>query len=183
MLAQSFAMRIVSKSPPTPRLLYTVAADPGATKSLSESPRGNFSLKGASLFSGNGRAIFIGIAVGASLFSIIGVVYVRHQAHTRQQEAASRAEASATQNVSPSPAAIVPVDATQIQVSAISLGEPRLAIVNGQQVTEGDRITVPTQPGAGRVTLRVVKISDGRIELSNGPQVISARLNAAGIRP
>ena len=172
-------MRIISKSSPTPRLLNTVAPDASATKPPSEPPRGIFSLKGASIFSGNGRAIFIGIAVGAALFSLIGVVYVRHQAQTRH----SRVEASPAQAAAPSPSAIVPVDAAQIQVSAISLGEPRLAIVNGKQVTEGDSITVQTQTGAGGVSLRVVKISDGRIEFSNGPQLISVRLKAAGTRP
>jgi hypothetical protein len=61
-------------------------------------------------------------------------------------------------------------------VSAIALGHPRLAVINGRSVAEGDSITVHTPSHAVAVTLRVVKIADGRISLTDGTQVITTRL-------
>src|SRR5688500_170018 len=114
-------MRIISKSSPSPRLLNTVASN--VAKNKAEDPSGKFSLKTASLFSGNGRAIFVGIAVGAAIFAILGVTYTRHQSQKRQREAGAPAAAITTPNraVSPGPSALLLT--SQIQVSAISLGE------------------------------------------------------------
>ena len=173
MLRSNIAMRILWKSSPSPRLLNTVASDVAGNKA--ESPTGRFSLKSASLFSGNGRAIFVGIIVGAAILSILGIFYTRHQSEKRQREADAGAPAITTASAeSAGPPA--PILASQIHVSAISLGEPRLAIVNGKQVTEGESITISIPDQAAAVSLRVVKIADGRIDLSNGPQVITARL-------
>lgn len=170
----NIAMRILWKSSPSPRLLNTVASDVAGNKA--EPPTGRFSLKSASLFSGNGRAIFVGIIVGAAILSILGIFYTRHQSEKRQREADAPAITTSNPSSAESAGPPAPILASQIHVSAISLGEPRLAIVNGKQVTEGESITIsiPDQPTA--VSLRVVKIADGRIDLSNGTQVITARL-------
>jgi hypothetical protein len=168
MLGPDIAMRIIRKSSPSPRLLNTVASDVAGNKA--EPPTGRFSLKSASLFSGNGRAIFLGIIVGAAILSILGIFYTRHQSEKHQREADAHAPAITTSNLSSAESA------SQIHVSAISLGEPRLAIVNGKQVTEGDSIAISIPNQADAVTLRVVKIADGRIDLSNGTQRITARL-------
>lgn len=162
-------MRIIWKSSPSPRLLNTVASDVAGNKA--EPPTGKFSLKRASLFSGNGRAIFVGIVVGAAIFAILGVTYTRHQSQKRQREAGARAGAEAS-----GPSALI---LNQIQVSAIALGEPRLAIVNGKQVTEGESITITTPDQSTTVRLRIVRIADGRIDLSDGTQVITARLETS----
>jgi hypothetical protein len=162
--ARKIAMRIMWKSSPSPRLLNTVASDVARNKA--ENPTGKFSLKSASLFSGNGRAIFVGILVGAAILSILGITYTRHQAHKRQREAG--AAAITTANLT-----------SQIHVSAISLGQPRLAIVNGKQVTEGESITISTPDQLTTARLRIVKIADGRIELSDGTQVITAHLETS----
>lgn len=164
-------MRIISKSSPPPRLLNTVASD--VAKNQAERPTGKFSLKSASLFSGNGRAIFVGIVVGAAIIAILGVTYTRHQSHKRQREAGASPAAITT----PGPSALLLT--SQIQVSAISLGEPRLAIVNGKQVMEGESITVSIPDQLATVKLRVVKIADGQIDLSDGTQVITARLETS----
>ena len=170
MLGEDTAMRIIWKSSPSPRLLNTVASDVARNKA--EPPTGKFSLKRASLFSGNGRAIFVGIVVGAAIFAILGVTYTRHQSQKRQRDAGARAGAEAA-----GPSALILTN--QIQVSAISLGEPRLAIVNGKQVTEGESITVTTPDQLTTVRLRIVRIADGRIDLSDGTQVITARLETS----
>ena len=140
-------------------------------------------LKGASLFSGNGRAIFLGIILGAALLSTIGIVYSRHRAAVQHEEARRKLLPATTRSVSSSeyPAAppapiMVQVRADMIHVTAISLGHPRLAIINNQQVSEGDLFTLHTPTASVALTLRVLKIGDGRIELSDGTQVIVARL-------
>lgn len=164
-------MRLIWKSSPSPRLLNTVASDVARNKA--EPATGRFSLKSASLFSGNGRAIFLGIIGGAAILSILGIFYTRHQSEKRQREADAPAITTASAESAGPPA---PILASQIHVSAISLGEPRLAIVNGKQVTEGESITISIPDQSTAVSLRVVKIADGRIDLSNGTQVITARL-------
>jgi hypothetical protein len=71
----------------------------------------------------------------------------------------------------PAPAPVVKIISPDaIHVTAISLGQPKLAIVNGKQLGEGDELV------ASATRLRLVKISDGEIELSSGAQVILARL-------
>jgi hypothetical protein len=72
---------------------------------------------------------------------------------------------------------VVQISADVIHVSAIALGHPRLAVINGRSVAEGDSITVHTPSRAVAVTLRVVKIADGRIDLTDGTQVITTRLS------
>lgn len=68
------------------------------------------------------------------------------------------------------PAPVAKINADAIHVTAISLGQPRLAIVNGKQLGEGDEVV------AAATRLRIVKISDGEVELSSGPQMVLARL-------
>ena len=171
-------MRLIRKSSPSPRLLNTVVPEVAASKV--EIPPGKTALKGASLFSGNGRAIFVGIVVGAAILSILGITYTRHQSQKRQREAGVRA-AVTTPNISPAESPFLPASilTSQIRVSAISLGEPRLAIVNGKQVTEGENITVSIPGRLTTARLRVVKIADGRVDLSDGTQLITALLETS----
>jgi hypothetical protein len=168
-------MRVISQKTPAPRLLSTVVPE------VRERPPERISmrsrLKSVSLFSGNGRAIFLGIVIGAALLCTISFIYVRRQAALRHAEEERKLLAVTTRSISPPPQPIiVKISADQIHVSAISLGHPRLAIINGKLVGEGEQITVdmPTAPVA--ITLRVLKISDGTIQLSDGTQVITARL-------
>src|SRR5687767_12591939 len=108
--ARKIAMRLIWKSSPSPRLLNTVVPDVVAKKA--DIPTGKFALKGASLFSGNGRAIFVGLVLGAVIFSILGITYTRHQSQKRQREAGARAAALARPNPppteSPLPAVSIP---------------------------------------------------------------------------
>jgi hypothetical protein len=170
-------MRVISKDTPPPRLLTTVVPE------LRERPAERVSirarLKGASLFSGNGRAIFMGIFLGAVLLSTIAVVYSRNQSARRHAEEERRLLAVSTHSISPLQPIVVKLSADLIHVSAISLGHPRLAIINGQLVGEGEQITIHAPSASVAVTLRVLKIGDGRIDLTDGTQVISARLELA----
>jgi hypothetical protein len=167
-------MRLISQKTPAPRLLSTVV--PEVRERPPEPVSVKSRLKSVSLFSGNGRAIFLGIALGAVLLSTISVVYVRRQAALRHSEEKLKLLAVSTHSISPPKPIVVKISADLIHVSAISLGHPRLAIINGHLVGEGEQITVHTPVASIAVSLRVVKISDGNIELSDGTQVITAFL-------
>jgi hypothetical protein len=170
-------MHVISKSTPSPRLLTTVVPDVRERPVERVSIRAR--LKGVSVFSGNGRAIFMGIFLGAVLLSAIAVVYSRHQAARRHAEEELKLLAVSTRSISPPQPVVVKISAELIHVSAISLGHPRLAIINGQLVGEGEQITVHTPSASVAVSLRVLKIADGHIDLSVGTQVISARLEVS----
>lgn len=133
-------------------------------------------LKGVSLFTGNGRAIFLGLVAGAVFICVVSFLYRRQQVARQHAEEARRMVAVSTQSVSRPEPIVIQISADLIHVTAISLGHPRLATINGRTVAEGEFLTVHTPTANVAVTLRVSKISDGRIELSNGPQLITARL-------
>jgi hypothetical protein len=73
-------------------------------------------------------------------------------------------------------AALVPIKPEMLQVTSISLGEPRLAIVNGRELTEGETIVLKT--GGGRATLRVQSIQDGMVRFRHGGQTLDVPLQA-----
>lgn len=63
-----------------------------------------------------------------------------------------------------------------VRISSISLGHPRLAVINDETVAEGDNVTVQTPDSSVAVTLRVTKIGDGWIDFTDGKQMFSAKL-------
>lgn len=99
-----------------------------------------------SRFRAGGAALCLQLILGAALFSILGC------------------------KKPPPPPPVVKISPEAIHVTAISLGQPRLAIVNGKQLGEGDEVV------AEAARLRIVKISDGEVEFSSGAQVVLARL-------
>lgn len=167
-------MRILSQKEPAPRLLTSIA--PEVRPQLPEGAGSGSYHNNASVVSGNGRAILFGLTLAAVLICAVGLFYKRqHLVRQRAQDERKLVSVS-THSISPPAPIVIKLSADQIHVSAISLGHPRLAIINGQQLGEGEQITVHTPSANIAVTLRVLKISDGRIELSDGTQVISARL-------
>ncbi|HEY4282278.1 MAG TPA: hypothetical protein VGM62_04375 [Chthoniobacterales bacterium] len=66
-----------------------------------------------------------------------------------------------------------------IQVSGIALGHPRLAVINGKQVAEGETITIHSPTRSVAITLRVLEISDRKVTLSDGTQVMTVHLRTA----
>ena len=153
-------------------------------------PNSPFALKGSRGLSGNGRAIFIGLAGGAILISVLGIGYVHHERAKREAmevpriftEAKHTALTKADGTSTPAPM-VVQINSDLVHVTAIALGHPRLAVINGRAVAEGDWVTVHTPARAVALSLRVVKIADGRIDLSDGTQMISAQLEVARRTP
>jgi hypothetical protein len=171
-------MRVLSHQLPTPRLLSTVVPESRERPPERNSIRSR--LKGVSLFSGNGRAIFVGMAVGAVLLCAVSILYVRRHAALRRAEEATKV---LSVSFSPSKPIDVKIGPDLIHISAISLGNPRLAIINGHLVSEGEQVAVTAAPSTVAVTLRVIKISDGTIQLTDGTQVVTARLEVSAPKP
>jgi hypothetical protein len=128
------------------------------------------SFKSASFFSGKGRAIFRIVLVTCVLL-LLTFVYARQQANKSSAAMAPGLIAVATGD-----AGTVPIAASMIHVTAISLGDPSLAIVNGKRVAEGDEVALHSSRSAAVVKLRVLKIGDGQIDLTDGTQVLSVHL-------
>jgi hypothetical protein len=183
-----------------PRLLSSVIDSPTKNSPADEEQDLKCKANGDSIFSGNGRAIFLGILAGALLLSVTGFLFerlvgVRSQASTATKFARTRTDtvsASPPELVRPTPVmrlehsaspslvtpapVVVQISANLFHVSAIALGHPRLAVINGQTVAEGESVTIHTATPEVKVSLRVVKIGDGRIDLSDGKQIISVSL-------
>ena len=160
-------MRVILHTSPLPRLLTSVAPD----KSLEQADLSSSSHDGSKV-SSNGRAI-IGIALVALALSSIPFIYIRHQAKKDAPELAPGLIAVKIANES-----TVPISASMVHVTAISLGNPSLAIVNGKRVAEGELVSLHTSRPEVIVKLQVLKIADGRVDLTDGNQVLTAHQEA-----
>jgi len=174
-------MQLVPNQIPPERLISSMdAQESTSTEAGSDSP---FVLRSAGMMSGNARWIFIGAMVGAMFLSIGGIILSRHMnkegerfnfptfIRARTQSLAEGPGSTAT----PAPI-VVELSADMVRVSAIALGHPRLAVINGKTVTEGDSVTLQAPNASVALILRVVKIGDGSINLSDGKKMFSARL-------
>jgi hypothetical protein len=72
---------------------------------------------------------------------------------------------------------LVPIRPDMLQVTSIVLGKPRLAIVNGEPLGEGEWFRVKTPLGSANV--RVILIQDGLVRFKHGGQIIDVRLQTA----
>jgi hypothetical protein len=173
-------MRLVPHDTPAPHLLKTALEQ---RERPPEGDRAGPALTASSNFSGRDRAVFAAIVLGAILLCFMTFI------HWRQRTAVHPARQDARIPTIPAvPAVSAPIVAAEpngkinadlIHVSAISLGDPRIAIINGRLVGEGEKIILHPPGTPVPVSLRLKKISDGEVELSDGVQVIKARLELA----
>ena len=71
---------------------------------------------------------------------------------------------------------LIPVTPDMLYVSAIALGKPNLAIVNGRELSEGDWLAVRTQ--LGNASIQLTQIEDGMVRFRHGGETITAKLQA-----
>jgi len=177
-------MQLIPNYPRAAALLESVAAQPLADIIPPTVPDFRSKLKRSGSLGGNGRAIFLGLLLGALAISAAGYVHSRYPAVAPEFIVLSRKFlAVRTKTVVPakdsSPDRLsVEVGPELLRVTAIALGHPRLAVINGKELAEGDTLTVQDRRGGVTVTLRVVKIADGAIELANGSHIVTTRLAA-----
>ena len=84
---------------------------------------------------------------------------------------------------SPPEPVVVQLNEQVIQVTTIALGHPRLAVINGRRVAEGDTVTIRGSRRSVAVTLQVVEIADRKVKLTDGEQIIIAHLTMAKPTP
>jgi hypothetical protein len=165
-------MRVILHTSPLPKLLTSVVREKSPDQvDLSSS----FKDVDASLFACNRRAI-LWIVFILLILSIIPFIYIQFQANKDLPELAPGLIAVEIPN-----GRTVPIAATMVHVTAISLGDPPLAIVNGKRVAVGDQVPLHSPWPAVIVKLRVLKITDGQIDLTDGNQVLTAHLEAQAL--
>ena len=175
---------------PEPRLLSSAVRDFPKIVKPEDDTAGRSRLKGDGLLTGNGRAIFVGFALAG--LAIFGASWLFERRHSLRPDeiAVPKVVPVMIQSVLGPPNSrsiprplVVQIDADVLRVSAIVLGHPRLAVINGRSVAEGDTFVLHAPTRSVAVTMRVLKISDGQIELSDGTQIITARLNIPTLAP
>jgi hypothetical protein len=175
-------MQLVPNQIPPERLLSSMEAQEStSTEPASDSP---FVLTGAGVMSGNARWVFIGGMIGALLLSIGGIIFSRQMGKRGERPNFPTFVRARTQSLADGPGStatpapiVIELSAEMVRVSAIALGHPRLAVINGKTVTEGDSVTLQAPNASVALILRVVKIGDGSINLSDGKKMFSARLH------
>ena len=172
-------MQLVPQQLPPERLIASMDA-PERVKApeISDSP---FVLKGAGMMSGNGRWLFMGLLIGAMILSIGGIIFTHYR--DKNGEALNfptfikaRTQALASGSGAPPAPIVIQLSADMVRVSAIALGHPRLAVINGKTVTEGEQVALQAPNSQVALVLRIVKIGDGSIDLTDGKQMFSAKL-------
>lgn len=176
-------MQLIPNIKPAPRLLHSAAEEVQAGSSAASAKASKHRLKRAGAFGGNGRAIFIGLLIGALAVSAAGYLRSTDEAGETHLGSVRKFFAVRTRSVmirnvgSDKGAGLrVQIDPSMLRVTAIALGHPRLAIINGKEVTEGDSVTLNSPDGGISVTMRIVNIVEGRIELTDGTEIITAPL-------
>ena len=176
-------MEIVPNTLPQPRLTNSVEVPLSSEGDRKEASDVNAELERSGFLRGNGRAIFVGLAISAVVMSAIGLFGLHYSTHVepppeRKLLAVETDAVSGATHPSDLPKPVmVQLTEDMLRVSAISLGHPRLAVINGTQVAEGDFIAVHSSAARSVVVnLRVLRIGDGRIELTDGTQQIQAHL-------
>jgi len=173
-------MQLVPNQIPPERLICSMdAQESTSTEAVPDSP---FVLKGAGMMSGNARWVFPGAMIGALLLSIGGIIFGRHAMKEGERfgfptfiKARTHHLAEAGSAEPPAPI-VIELSTDMVRVSAIALGHPRLAVIIGKTVTEGDSVTLQAPNAPVALVLRVVKIGDGSIDLSDGKKMFSAQL-------
>ena len=173
-------MHLIPKAIPTPRLLSSAALAHEREKALADSNKSRLKRGG---LGGNGLWLFGGLLAGGALIVGIGLTFsAQRHAQSKFVSVATKSLSDSPRTVKPPAPIIVQIDADLLRVTAIALGELPLAVINGRQVAEGDELILHTPTAAVAVTLQVIKIQEGRIDLTDGVQVLTARLRAPGMQ-
>jgi hypothetical protein len=134
---------------------------------------GSFLPKRAFKCQGFVSSLDISLLAGVALFAVSllgGSGYVIHRLH---QELGVAGKLLPLPDPSPS----VTVTTDMLRVTSIALGRPRLAVVNGVELTEGQPLEV--KAGDGTAILRLTRIEDGTVTFKLGGQTFSAKLCAS----
>jgi len=131
---------------------------------------------------GGSRWKYIGMAGGAALVLATAFIFGWHALKAGDRLSFPTLVKARTNSVGaagsnePPPPIVIQLSPDMVRVTAIALGHPRLAVINGKAVTEGDNVKLQASNSSVALILRVVKIGDGSIEFSDGKQEFNAQL-------
>lgn len=156
-------LRIIQPDKPKPRLLETAA-----TKTKPETPEVITS-------SGIRRLKFLGLFAMLTIVFVIGAVFFLE----RQQRSwvgirIGKATSAPVKPIIIGGVALTRLTPEMLRVTSIALGDPALAVVNGQQVAKGESFTLKTTTGA--IELMVTNIEDRLVQFDYRGQKIEAKL-------
>jgi hypothetical protein len=158
------ALHIVPRDKPAPRLLNTAvsitpqgAANPPKTRALRK------------------LLIFLVSAMAIGAVAAGAIYWLRYEESVTQRPLSVLK--TIRQAMPTPPRSPLTVSSDLLHVSAIALGDVRLAIVNDKQLTEGDWLEVRTPDGVA--ALHVVKIEDGLVRFGYAGQTIDANLTSS----
>ena len=179
-------MQLVQNQLPPERLITSMDAHERVTTTTPDGSDSPFVLKGANAMSGNSRWLFIGALIGMMLLSVGGIIFTHYRdknGESLQFPTFIKARTQGLANGSGAPPApiVIQLSADMVRVSAIALGHPRLAVINGKTVTEGDQVALAAPNSPVALILRIVKIGDGSIDLTDGKQMFSAKLTIRSV--
>ena len=156
-------LRIIQPDKPKPRLLESAE-----TKTESETPEVITS-------SGIRRLKFLGlIAIVTIVFVIGAVVFLERQQRSWVGVRIGKPTSAPVKPVIIGRVALTPVTPEMLRVTSIALGDPALAVVNGQQVAKGESLTLKTVTGS--IALVVTNIEDRLVQFDYRGQKIEAKL-------
>jgi hypothetical protein len=163
-------LRLAPREQPPLRSLQRAATDESSVNAppVSSTPAG--------ILPARGRFTFVCSLLLVALAFCLGLSYFLEKrwspAALTNSDGAAKASALTVATAAPGP-----VGPQSFRISAVSLSSPRMAIVNGRQVSEGE--TFPVQTDRGIVNVTVEHIGDGTVKLMVGGQVIETPIRSA----
>lgn len=121
-------------------------------------------------------SLIIGIGLSIALF-VWASGYVIRWAHG-EIGLPEPATVASTESAAGTPALIVTAD--MLHVTSIALGKVRLAVVNGEELNEGDSLKVKTP--AGDTMVCVTRIRDGIVRFGYRGRIIDAHMSTSLVR-
>lgn len=118
-----------------------------------------------------GRFTFVASLLLIAIAFCVGLSYLLEKRWSREH---------ATQVQTTAPAetlarATGPLSSDLFQVTEVTLGSPRTATINGKRLSEGESLSVQTSSGLTNV--RVVRIENGAVALTDGTQTVEASVS------
>jgi hypothetical protein len=171
-------MQLVPNKIPEPRLVFSMDAE----EAKQAATRAQSPIQMAPAAKRRSRSPALALTVLVILILAIGAVigWERFAANGDQLFPtfikARTNKLAAPDSIEAAPVITIQLSPDMIRVSAIALGHPRLAVINGQTVAEGDAVTLQAPNSSVALTLRVAKIADGSIIFSDGKKMFSAQL-------
>lgn len=182
-------LRIIPPSTPSPQLFSTAVTKVVKLPATRNDAPSRFRLTSGGFFDARFRSTIFALVLAAGTLGALGYLAEHYRQAEQEFEMLRRFVAVRTNAVVP-PKQMQMTDAKTpvrlnlspelLRVTAIALGHPRLAIINGKQVTEGDSLTVKGPSGLFEIVLHVVRISDGSIDLTDGSAIITTHMPPNG---